>query len=439
MAKKEDLFSQAMENHGKMVFGFFPDSPAAFTMARTVYRLDISNPNSYIGFFMCDISTSAFFDIFGYHRDQDAISYILTDTENQIIANSSPFTDEEFLQISSSQTFPSRNGDLLMYKYATHYPELKIYVMLNEAMLFENTYHSFSIQLFIILLSMALIIVIILLTARKIEGQFSSFIQKIAETNQIDSHAYITVSSEDEFAQLASVYNAMLKRIHTLIQTVYEQELLKTTAEIKSLQAQINPHFLYNTLDSISSLIDLNRPEDAKKALFCLAHVMRASIKGKEILTLREDLSFIQDYLFIQKLRFRDRILFLIEIPDDLLDCCIPKLCIQPLIENSILHGIAPLLEKGMIAILGEEQENSIQISVRDNGVAIPSRIRDRINCYDDSDHPDDENPHQSIGLINIQKRIRLLYCSPYGIKITSGAETGNTVTILLPRKEGKY
>ena len=101
MAKKEDLFSQAMENHGKMVFGFFPDSPAAFTMARTVYRLDISNPNSYIGFFMCDISTSAFFDIFGYHRDQDAISYILTDTENQIIANSSPFTDEEFLQISS--------------------------------------------------------------------------------------------------------------------------------------------------------------------------------------------------------------------------------------------------------------------------------------------------------------------------------------------------
>lgn len=170
-----------------------------------------------------------------------------------------------------------------------------------------------------------------------------------------------------------------------------------------------------------------------------LAHVMRASIKGKEILTLREDLSFIQDYLFIQKLRFRDRILFLIEIPDDLLDCCIPKLCIQPLIENSILHGIAPLLEKGMIAILGEEQENSIQISVRDNGVAIPSRIRDRINCYDDSDHPDDENPHQSIGLINIQKRIRLLYGSPYGIKITSGAETGNTVTILLPRKEGKY
>ena len=437
LAKKECLFSQALKNHGKMVFGYFPDSPATFTMARTVYQLDIRNPNSCIGFFICDISTSSFFNIFGYHRDQDAISYILTDTENQVIANSSPFTNEEFSQLSSSQTFPCQSGDLLMYKYATHYPELKIYVMLNEAMLFENTYHSFSIQLFIILLSMALIIVIILLTARKIEKQFSSFIQKIAETNQIDSHAYITVSSEDEFAQLASVYNAMLKRIHTLIQTVYEQELLKTTAEIKSLQAQINPHFLYNTLVSISSLIDLNHPEDAKKALSCLAHVMRASIKGKEILTLREDLSFIQDYLFIQKLRFRDKILFLVEIPDELLDCCIPKLCIQPLIENSIIHGTAPLLEKGMIAILGEKQENSIQISVRDNGVAIPPNIRDRINHYDDSDHSEDENSHQSIGLINIQKRIRLLYGSPYGLKITSGTKSGNTVTILLPRKNG--
>lgn len=226
---------------------------------------------------------------------------------------------------------------------------------------------------------------------------------------------------------MAHVYNDMLGRIHHLIQTVYEQKLLTQRAELEALHSQINPHFLYNTLDSISSLIDLQRPRDAQKALFALASIMRMSIKGPDILSIGEELAYIREYLFIQKMRFGGKVLFLVDVPEELSPYSIPKLCIQPLIENSLIHGVRDMLETGMVAVSGEDCGGCIRIRVRDNGIPIPGHVKERLS---QTDSPSS----QSIGLMNIQRRIQMIYGSSYGLEIRSGAE-GNQVTIVLPKK----
>lgn len=430
--KRNLLIPYIRELHGKMYFRYFPDSPSAITMARTIYKLDVDDTDQEIGFFICDINTSCFSDIFGYDNSQEAISYILTDADNQVIVNTSAFSSREFETTASLCSFPSRQKGINIYKYSTDTPQLKIYATVNQLILYNNIYRAFFIQLFMILLSLFLIGAVIYLAVYNIEQQFTSFIQKIAGTNQIDSHAYITVTSCDEFAKMAQVYNDMLGRIHHLIQTVYEQKLLTQRAELETLHSQINPHFLYNTLDSISSLIDLQRPKDAQKALFALASIMRMSIKGPDILTIGEELAYIREYLFIQKMRFQGKILFLVDVPEELSPYSIPKLCIQPLIENSLIHGMRDMLEQGMVAVCGEDCGDCIRIHVKDNGKPIPDHVKKRL-LYPDSSS-------QSIGLMNIQRRIQMIYGSFYGLEIQSSETAGNQVTIVLPkdRKEEK-
>lgn len=433
--KREWLAPQVQTYHGKMYFHYSPDTPSIFTMARSIYKLDTNDTNQEIGFFMCDVSTNCFFDIFGYRADSDVISYVLTTADNQMIASNSGWSRSDLEDMLQSAAFPALVNGSHIYKYQTNYPQLKLFALVNEELLFQSVYHSFFIQLFIILLSLFLIAIFIFLVARSIERQFASFIQKITHTNQIDSKAYITVHSQDEFSHLAQVYNDMLKRIHNLIETVYEQELLNQNAQLKSLQSQINPHFLYNTLDSISSLIDLGRPKDAQKAILALGCIMRMSIKGNDILTIGEDLEYVKQYLFIQKLRFHEKVLFLVEVPQTLYAYSIPKLCIQPLIENSLIHGVGNFLENGMIVISGREDETCIYISVCDNGVPIPASVQQMIRT-DASEiklNGAEMDVSNHIGLMNIQRRIRILYGNSYGLRIQVSDE-GNQVTIVLPK-----
>lgn len=248
-----------------------------------------------------------------------------------------------------------------------------------------------------------------------------------------DEHALITVDSEDEFRDLAQVYNDMILRINHLIETVYTKELLLKNAELKAFQAQINPHFLYNTLDCINGLVDLDRPNDIKKTITALASIMRMSIKGKEILTVRENIRYINEYMFIEQLRYPDNLIFLNEIPEEMMEFYIPKLILQPILENSVIHGTSSLLGKGMIALLGKEEPDALIFTVSDNGVGFPEAI---LQLFRESpeNHLDDTQTQSRLGLLNIQKRIHLMYGTEYGLTLQNLPAGGSRVTIRLPK-----
>ncbi|WP_419513476.1 sensor histidine kinase [Hominenteromicrobium sp.] len=369
-------------------------------------------------------------------KDQSAADALLAiaDQNGDIIYNDSPFSKDELFSVQNGSARLSADGMQYQIDFSkSDANDWILYSIINETALYRNINRNLVWQVTLILISMLLIFAVILLVSRTLSGQFRHFIETVSHTTAPDEHALITVDSEDEFRDLAQVYNDMILRINHLIETVYTKELLLKNAELKAFQAQINPHFLYNTLDCINGLVDLDRPNDIKKTITALASIMRMSIKGKEIMTVRENIRYINEYMFIEQLRYPDNLIFLNEIPEEMMEFYIPKLILQPILENSVIHGTSSLLGKGMIALLGKEEPDALIFTVSDNGVGFPEAI---LQLFRESpeNHLDDTQTQSRLGLLNIQKRIHLMYGTEYGLTLQNLPAGGSRVTIRLPK-----
>lgn len=360
---------------------------------------------------------------------------VIVNTEGSIVFNSSPF-DKEIIEAVTPGTEKLKvSGSNFRIRHTSSGTnDWEVFLVINESKLYRNIYRLTFLQVGLVLFSIILVVLVIFGVSLTISRQFERFQKKISRTSDPKQHALIRVDSNDEFRDLAEVYNEMMGRIDNLIDTVYSKELLLKSAEIKASQAQINPHFLYNTLDCINGLVEMNRPDDIKKTVTALASIMRMSIKGAEILTVRENLSYTEQYMYIEKIRYGDKLLFLSEIPESMMDYYMPKLIIQPLLENSIVHGISELLGKGMIGLFGREEEDAITFTVKDNGKGIPQNVIDLIESRQSSQEAEEQFSRESIGLQNIQSRIQLMYGKEYGLAIKNIPAGGSSVTIRLPK-----
>lgn len=357
--------------------------------------------------------------------------FALIQAPNTIIYNSSSLTSGEL------KNLPETDGSVIMgsnsYRIRhleSEYCDWQIISLVNERQLYWFVWMGSFFQAGIILVSIIIVLALIYCVSNSISSQFSSFMYQISQTNTVKP-ALIKVDSQDEFQKLAQVYNDMSQRIEHLINTIYSKELLRKEAEIQAFQAQINPHFLYNTLDCINGLVELNQPEAIKKTVTSLASIMRMSIKGKEILTLRENLQFVEQYMYIERTRYQNKILFLCEIPESMLDYLVPKLILQPLLENAVIHGVSEVLGQGMIGLFGEEEEHAILLHVKDNGRGFPEEV------IHDLEQPQGDalcRPQNHIGLRNIQSRIQLMYGTEYGLQIRNLSKGGSCVTVRLPK-----
>ena len=357
----------------------------------------------------------------------------IINSENDIVYNSSPLSQDMLQTVQdSSTTLRLGKTQYKINRSPSNHNDWTLFTIVNETELYRNL-NRISLILVILMISSALVAFFaIFVITRTISSQFEHFIQKVSHTTVPDKQALITVESHDEFRDLAQVYNDMILRINQLIDTVYTKELLLKGAELKAFQAQINPHFLYNTLDCINGLVELNRPDDIKKTVTALASILRMSIKGKEILTVRENIVYIEQFMFIERLRYPDKLIFLNEIPENMMDYYMPKLIIQPLLENSILHGISEILGKGMIGLFGHEEEDCLVFMVKDNGIGFPDSVIEMLRHSADDEA--DLHMQESIGLLNIQKRIHLMYGTAYGLEIQNLPSGGSCVTVRLPK-----
>ncbi len=276
-------------------------------------------------------------------------------------------------------------------------------------------------------LSIGAILAPVYYVSSRIAQEFQFFIRKLDSTSIIDEEAYIQMDTSDEFVTLSKVYNRMLSRIHKLSDNIHQQKLLTKDAQIENLQAQINPHFLYNTLNCISGLIDLGRKQDCQKAIAALADIERMSLKGEPFCTLEKDLSYIRQYTFIQQLRFENKLQFLIDVPAKLQKFIIPKLVLQPLIENAVLHGTSTVNRKGIIGVFAKVKEDVLLLSIKDNGPGFtPEFIRDFLNHGKD-------RPQNSYGLYNIDKRLKLYFGDSYGLILSNNPSAGACVVVRIP------
>ncbi|MGG1517643.1 sensor histidine kinase [Paenibacillus oryzisoli] len=244
----------------------------------------------------------------------------------------------------------------------------------------------------------------------------------------------VEVEGLNEISKLSRTFNLMIGKIKELMnQTVQDQEV-KRVSELKALQAQIQPHFLYNTLDSIIWMAELGKVEDVVTMTSALSKLLRSSIsKGEELIPLRVELAQIENYLTIQHIRYRNKFTYAIDVEEELLNCRILKIVLQPLVENAIYHGMKHLPETGHIQITGRKRDDVIELTVSDNGVGMSEEQLKALKLKAHS--PSDG---KGFGLHNVNHRIQLYFGEKYGLQFESELEEGTTITMTIPALPGE-
>lgn len=237
----------------------------------------------------------------------------------------------------------------------------------------------------------------------------------------------------DEIGRLARSFHAMMERIQSLLKETKEMEARKKELELKVLQSQIAPHFLYNTLACIGSLARQQRSREVTATIRALVGVLKFTFdKTSEFVRLKEEVEGLHQYMQIQRTRYGDKILFQCQITEEALSMPILKLTLQPIVENSVFHGILPKgQEGGRIMIRGEVRRGRLRLVIRDNGIGMePELYKD---LYTNRRLPLPRERFTGIGMSNVYERIRLYYGSPYGLRVRSFRNAGTITVISLP------
>ena len=246
-----------------------------------------------------------------------------------------------------------------------------------------------------------------------------------------DLDARADVDSRDEIAVLADRFNDMAGNIQTLVVKVREDEQKMRKADLRLLQEQINPHFLYNTLDNIVWLIEGNEPDEAVEMVVTLSEFFRLVLsKGKEFITIRQEEQHISSYLQIQEKRYHDILDYHIYIDPEIYEYQIPKLTLQPLVENALYHGIKYKRSRGMIEITGTKEGENLYLTVADDGVGMDE---DELKKLGKEISRPCKETESGFGLANVNERIRMYFGAEFGMKIWSEKGSGTRITIEIP------
>lgn len=240
-----------------------------------------------------------------------------------------------------------------------------------------------------------------------------------------------------ELNLLSQTFNKMTSKIKFLINQVYEKQLILKETEFKFLQSQMDPHFLFNTLATIKYKAKLGETESVHSMVTSLSELLYASIyRDKEAkITIEQELEYVKLYLFLQKKRFEDNLEYNINVRDDsILEYYLPKLCVEPIVENAIVHGLESKVGKGMINLNVYTEKDSVFIEVIDDGVGFDI---ENINFKKYETLKISDQKHCRIGLINTDRRIKIIYGELYGIKIESNIGKGSKVVIHIPIDKG--
>ena len=311
-----------------------------------------------------------------------------------------------------------------------------IYYEIRDIQQTRDEYQQFDMILIRSLIVAAIFItLVVLFLSYFIPQSITRPIRQLSEaTDQVakgDLSVRTTVNAGSDVMLLSESLNTMIDKINQLLEQVKQEQIHLRDAELELLQAQINPHFLYNTLDTIVWLAEAGDQKKVVSMVGSLSKFFRTSLnQGKDIISIEEELQHVRSYLEIQQIRYQDILEYEIDVPQELGMYRIPKITIQPLVENALYHGIKNKRGLGTISITGEKAEDCFYLYVTDNGIGMGEKrlqqIKDRIG-----QNAPDEN--EIYGLYNVNERIRLKFGQEYGISIKSVHMEGTQVSIRLP------
>lgn len=374
----------------------------------------------------------------------DCSPEIFSFTENDNLSNVSSISiqKDNGSTLYKSQIMQSKSSETLK-KHLVQYP-ITIYVTLDKAKLYSNFGFTKMLVITIVFIFALILLIISFYLSKNLTHPITALseIMRKHDTRILaESQKYL--NRNDEIGCLYNEYNNMIEEINTYIKDQYQNKLITLDAQMKALEAQINSHFLYNTLETINSLAEIEGIDSISSMSLALGSMFRYSIKTEsELVTIQSECEHMENYITIQKIRFDGNFQFFNRIDSSLRNFKVLKLILQPVVENSFKHGIEQSSEKGTITVDAYLKENNVFIIVSDDGAGIPTdklkEIREKL-----ADNPEFKDlgrrNRQSIGIKNINSRIQLYYGKTYGISIYSEEHKGTTVVIKLPAIEGGF
>lgn len=310
----------------------------------------------------------------------------------------------------------------------------KVSVFTNNSQIYSVLYNFIIIVIITILLLSILYIFIVYVIVKQVTYplyRLQAEMNKVKDLNYEVNRSKLKKGSK-EIIQLDATFNEMMRRIRYLADKLLQEQENQRKSELKALQNQINPHFLYNTLDSIIYMIDKGENQKAEEMIVALSKFFRISIsRGKTIIPLKDEVEHVRNYLLIQKIRFGDQFTYSINVDPSLYQYSCIKLILQPLVENAIEHGLNDNESGGQIEIIGTQNESYIILKIKDNGYGISE---DKLEQIYKSFH--DDSIHQGVGLKNVYQRIKIYYGEEADIKIDSLFDEGTIISIYIPKKK---
>ena len=428
------LLRKASQNEGMTYYRTDPYLAVTNPSILMQGAYSLENPHgARTGYVVLDFTRDNFDNVFsGFYSLTDMI-LILDDHRKPVYCSRPDYSEAQISGIIAELMKPQ--GTAEAGKGAQQYlclrePERGFYVILcRQAPISAPAVRMMgTVVLALSLLSLALSLVISEALARHITRPVSRLDKAIAKVKDGDLSIQVKVKTNDELGRLTESFNQMVKDLKRYLEDRVQRQKDLNETTLRLYQTQLNPHFLYNTLDTIKWSAKIHQIPEIAVLAENLAVILRKSISSKPFIQLREELDTIESYIKIQKIRFAGRFLYETEIPDVLEDCVIPKMILQPLVENAIIHGLDGCAN-GYICIYAAQKDGILRISVTDDGCGMGQEMLDWMN----SPNPAKRDGH--LGLYNVIQILKLYYGEEYGIQAESDT-SGTTVTIRLPAKK---
>ncbi|HEY2494155.1 MAG TPA: sensor histidine kinase [Paenibacillus sp.] len=431
-------------------------SDPVFTQIRLVKELSFFQN---IGILVVQIKNWEFESIFRNLKigdDSQKISFMLVNDQGMILFDSDKKLDGKKFQslttneISFKKGFQSFKTEFEGEKSIVSMYHLKDYPW---SLVSVTSWESLSREVAIFARWFVIVILICFLAAlifniffmNRITGGIAVIVRFMRRVEDGDLSSRMEEKGNDELTLLAKGFNDLMDKINDLFNRIQWEQRRKNQAEMRALQAQIKPHFLFNTLESINVLAVQNEGRKVSQMVYRLASILRISIQDRDEITLGEEIKHLHDYLDIQKFRFEDLFDYTIDIPEELNGCGILKLTLQPLVENSIQHGFEGIDYKGQLTISAWEEQGNLILRIEDNGIGMSSSqlsmfqymISDNTEQYRVDEGQRESSVHlerRGLGVRSVADRIRIEYGFRYGIFICSSQDNGTIIQCVIPK-----
>ena len=415
------------------------DAQSFLKLYRTIINIETQKPLAYIEI---TVDKSFIEDLANKNSQSQNIFCLLDGKKNLYYTNNpdviQPETLAEILTAkvkgdngqSSGNFITTLNDEKYLFIYSVD--TAKGWMLLNmtpTSIVNKTAVETRNITIFIIIIAMIIAMAAIYMLITTLLKPLKTLAVQMEKAGSGDFGATINIDSSAEIKHLEAKFNSMLLKIDELIEKNYISELNEKTARLKALEAQINPHFLYNTLQMISTQAIINNQKDISNMVLALSSMLRYSITDDDIVPLASEIKHVKAYLTLQKARFDERITYSLDVEKNIEDLLLPKISIMTLVENSIKHGMETTLDKIKINVNVMLRQGFLVITVRDSGIGMSEEKLEHVLKQISVEG----EQSQSIGLSNLAGRLRILYGNSAALEIESSEDTGTTVEMRIP------